>query len=50
MQQAREGASALSGAIGMDGVTFQFNSKSNSGNAAKATAPELMAPIYITNK
>ena len=50
MQQAREGASALSGAIGMDGASFQFSSKSNSGNAAKATADELMAPISITNK
>ena len=50
MQQAREGASALSGAIGMDGALLQFSSKSKSGNAAKATADELMAPIGITNK
>ena len=46
MQQACEGASRLSGSVGMDGKTFTFNDrKSNSGAASKATAAELLQEI-----
>ena len=46
MQQAYEGASQLSGDIGMDGKSFQQNDRrSNSGGAEKATAVELMSSI-----
>ena len=46
MQQACEGASSLSGGLGMDGKTFQCEDRrANSGQAPKATAADLVAPI-----
>lgn len=45
MQQAREGASKVSGGSGMYGKAFMHDSKANSGKAPSATAEELMAPI-----
>ena len=45
MQQAREGASSLSGGLGMLGHAFQHEGKGNSAKAEGVTAEDLMAPI-----
>ena len=45
MQQAREGASAISGGLDMCGPAFQSEGKSNSGKADMYTANDLIAPI-----
>ena len=45
MQQSREGASALSGGIGMMGHAFQHEGKGNSATAEGASAKDLLAPI-----
>ena len=46
MQQAIEGASKLSGDIGMEGKAFQRRDRrSNSGGAQGATAEDLLRPI-----
>ena len=49
-QQAREGASALSGDLGMHGHSFQSESRGNAGKRAGTTAEDLFAPINMPNK
>ncbi|KAL7527937.1 hypothetical protein ACHAXR_003152, partial [Thalassiosira sp. AJA248-18] len=47
-QQAREGASTVSGGIGMYATSFKFDNKANAGGAPRHTAEELMAPLETT--